>query len=353
MKELLKNWRKLLKESTAITIEADKKLPCPPATQDLELNTKNRNLAIKEEHIQYGPLNLTDQKYWDRAAEHWNTTPEVAKDSRCGNCVAFDVSPRMLECLPGPVSEPIEDDDGKLGYCWMHHFKCHSARTCFTWAAGGPISEDEASEKWQEKNSAELEEKKDDRCTRIAKRKYDVWPSAYASGAVVKCRQGKIWKGLKEEKEDLESKIRKALKDEGGAAGMKALKDHTEASEDEIKDTIKSMEDVGLHEDGDYILADEKEIDVSKIHEIIEEELDFFLKEKEGLRKWFSRQGAKGKSKGWVDCNTCRKDKKTGRKTCKSCGRKEGEKRAKYPSCRPTPGACDTKGKGEKWGKKK
>ena len=42
-------------------------------------------------------------------------------------------------------------------------------------------------------------EKKDDRCTRIAKRKYDVWPSAYASGAVVKCRQGKIWKDVKEE----------------------------------------------------------------------------------------------------------------------------------------------------------
>ena len=38
---------------------------------------------------------------------------------------------------------------------------------------------------------------KDDRCTRIAKRKYDVWPSAYASGAVVKCRQGKIWKNEK------------------------------------------------------------------------------------------------------------------------------------------------------------
>jgi len=39
--------------------------------------------------------------------------------------------------------------------------------------------------------------KKDDRCTRIAKRKYDVWPSAYASGAVVKCRDGKIWKNEK------------------------------------------------------------------------------------------------------------------------------------------------------------
>ena len=39
---------------------------------------------------------------------------------------------------------------------------------------------------------------KKDRCYRIAKRKYDVFPSAYASGAIVKCRQGKIWKGLKE-----------------------------------------------------------------------------------------------------------------------------------------------------------
>ena len=34
----------------------------------------------------------------------------------------------------------------------------------------------------------------DDRCTRIAKQKYDTWPSAYASGAVVRCRRGEIWK---------------------------------------------------------------------------------------------------------------------------------------------------------------
>ena len=31
---------------------------CPEATQNLELNTKNRNASIKAEHIQYGPLNL-------------------------------------------------------------------------------------------------------------------------------------------------------------------------------------------------------------------------------------------------------------------------------------------------------
>jgi len=42
-----------------------------------------------------------------------------------------------------------------------------------------------------------ISEKKDDRCTRIAKRKYDTWPSAYASGAVVRCRKGDIWKDEK------------------------------------------------------------------------------------------------------------------------------------------------------------
>ena len=114
------------------------------------------------------------------------------------------------------------------------------------------------------------EKKKRDRCLRIADRKYDK-PSAYKSGAVVKCRQGKIWKDLKEED----------------------------------------------------------------------------LNEEESLRKWFGRKGAPGKSKGWVDCNTCRKGK------CKPCGRQEGEKRSKYPSCRPTPAACKQKGKGKTWGKTK
>ena len=142
--------------------------------------------------------------------------------------------------------------------------------------------------------------KKGDRCIRIAKRKYDVWPSAYASGAVVKCRQGKIWKGVKEEQinEIIDEEIEKALEEKK-----------------------KKKPD--------------------------------FKKEKEsGLHGWFSRQGGKGKSKGWVDCNTCRKDKKTGKKTCKTCGRKEGEKRAKYPSCRPKPSDCGSSGKGKEWGKK-
>jgi hypothetical protein len=72
------------------------------------------------------------------------------------------------------------------------------------------------------------------------------------------------------------------------------------------------------------------------------------IQEDESLHKWFKRKGPKGKEGGWVDCNA-----PDGDGGYKACGRKEGEKRAKYPSCRPTPSQCKTPGKGKKWGKTK
>jgi len=138
------------------------------------------------------------------------------------------------------------------------------------------------------------EKKKRDRCLRIADRKFDK-PSAYKSEAVVRCRQGKIWKGLKET--------------------------------DDPQSGKSSPYGSGY----------------AKVKEIVQK----ILNEDESLHKWFKRSGAPGKEGGWVDCNTCRDGK------CKPCGRKEGEKRAKYPSCRPTPAQCKTKGKGKKWGKTK
>ena len=68
----------------------------------------------------------------------------------------------------------------------------------------------------------------------------------------------------------------------------------------------------------------------------------------EDLKKWFSRN----RGKGWIDCNTCKRSKKTGRRIkCKACAR--GKKRKKYPDCRPTPAKCSDPGRGKKWGKKK
>ena len=128
-------------------------MDCPPATKDVALNTKNRN-ATRKNHM-YGPLNVKEPgDYWEKIADKWDTTVEAAKKSKCANCVAFDISERMLDCMPGPVS----DGDGKLGYCWMHHFKCHSARACDTWATGGPITDDKKSYAWQEKSLGKKED---------------------------------------------------------------------------------------------------------------------------------------------------------------------------------------------------
>jgi hypothetical protein len=137
------------------------------------------------------------------------------------------------------------------------------------------------------------EKPKRDRCLKIADRKFDK-PSAYKSGAVVRCRKGDIWKGIKET-DDPQS---------GKAAPYG-----------------------------------------SGFAKVTEEMI--FEKVKETLRTWFKRKGEPGKKGGWVDCNTCKDG------SCKACGREKGEKRSKYPSCRPTPAQCKTPGKGTKWGKTK
>ena len=141
IRPILESWRKFL-------TEADDASSCPAATQDIALNTKNRDATISK--FMYGPLNIDKPgDFWKKVADKWKTSEDAAKSSLCGNCAAFDVSPRMKECMPGELS----DKDGELGYCWMHHFKCHSARTCTTWARGGPIKKDNISKDWQEKSN--------------------------------------------------------------------------------------------------------------------------------------------------------------------------------------------------------
>ena len=94
MKLLFENWRKYLNESIDITIGKIKGLACPEPTQDLALNTKNRDRS--REQADYGPMNPLEPSmgYWKLAAGKWaGATPKEAMGQRCGNCVAFDVSP--------------------------------------------------------------------------------------------------------------------------------------------------------------------------------------------------------------------------------------------------------------------
>jgi hypothetical protein len=134
----------------------------------------------------------------------------------------------------------------------------------------------------QEELESVLDEKegKKDACYNKVKSRYKVWPSAYASGALVKCRKvgAANWGNSKkealeimiedelaqvlfekEEKSNLKAKVIKALRDEGGAAGMDALKKHTKASKEEINKIINSSSNIKVHEDGDIILMDSLE----------------------------------------------------------------------------------------------
>lgn len=71
--------------------------------------------------------------------------------------------------------------------------------------------------------------------------------------------------------------LEEILKDEGGAAGIDPFLDEFgKDREEEIKDALDKMPNVGEHEDGDYILADNKEV----LIKIIKEEIRLFLEKK-------------------------------------------------------------------------
>lgn len=132
----------------------------------------------------------------------------------------------------------------------------------------------------------EIREAKD-ACYYKVKSRYKVWPSAYASGALVKCRKkgAKNWGKKKKKKMTSESTFR-----------------------DENREDFKE----GI----------------------------FDQEKKEGLRGWFGRNGGKG----WVDCN------KSTEGNFVPCGRKKAGRGTdrKYPACRPTLSACNSIGKKRK-----
>lgn len=118
---------------------------CPTATVDIEENAKNRNWTIKK--FAYGPLNpdCPDPGFWERKAEMWNTDAAHAQTALCGNCAAFDQSPKLLECIKKGINETKAADPvdvmelANLGYCQLFKFKCAAERSCDAWLHGGPI----------------------------------------------------------------------------------------------------------------------------------------------------------------------------------------------------------------------
>ena len=123
---------------------------CPAPTQDIALNTSNRDRAIRM--FDYGPPNPAQPSnwFWKKIASRWSKNPSAeqiaeTKTMRCGNCGVFDVSPTMKACMPRSYAPDAYEaaamaSGAVLGYCWAHNFKCASTRTCATWVQGPAIS---------------------------------------------------------------------------------------------------------------------------------------------------------------------------------------------------------------------
>jgi hypothetical protein len=121
---------------------------CPTATQNVALNLKNREAAIKT--AAYGPLNPKEpnDEFWKKKAARWEVSTAEAKKSRCGNCAFFIQTKPMLECIKeGLTAGDNNQEDawgsiaaGDLGYCEAFDFKCAASRTCDAWVVGGPVT---------------------------------------------------------------------------------------------------------------------------------------------------------------------------------------------------------------------
>jgi len=120
---------------------------CPPATQDIDINLKNRQTAIDKYH--YGPANPDKpENYWKQAAKRWGISETTAKTMKCANCAAFDVSDKMWSCIESGIQGDTKQVDAMatihkadIGYCNFLHFKCAGTRSCSAWVSGGAIDD--------------------------------------------------------------------------------------------------------------------------------------------------------------------------------------------------------------------
>jgi len=86
-------------------LKEDEAPKCPIATQNVEVNLKHRQIAISR--YGYGPLNPNNPniKFWRAKTQMWKLDSlEEAKEARCNNCAAFNITSRILNCIGAGLS---------------------------------------------------------------------------------------------------------------------------------------------------------------------------------------------------------------------------------------------------------
>jgi len=191
---------------------------------------------------------------------------------------------------------------------------------------------------WLEFNEAK------DACYKKVKRRYKKWPSAYSSGALVRCRKvgAKNWGNKRKIKERMVNEMLadKNQYSDAATAAMALIYNGIDASNISNQEIIKNLEslDKKIPDDISPILfaARVKMVAREGILSSDFKEGTFDLEKERGLKGWFDRNNGKG----WIDCKSSKKGKLV------PCGRKKAGKGTdrKYPACRPNLSACNKKG---------
>lgn len=182
-----------------------------------------------------------------------------------------------------------------------------------------------------------------DACYHKVKSRYRIWPSAYASGSLVRCRKvgAKNW-GDSKKKKKMISEALKNKKDYDDAAQAAMFlhyngKNAADMSSHEIMKELHKLNKTPPQGVSDILFA-------ARVRSVAKEtiksddfvESTFKLEKERGLKGWFDRNNGKG----WIDCKASKKGNLV------PCGRKATGKSAErsYPACRPTLSACNKKG---------
>jgi len=189
------------------------------------------------------------------------------------------------------------------------------------------LNEEELEEKRKRKKKKKKKGGKKDACYHKVRSRYDVWPSAYASGALVKCRKvgAKNWgnKSKKSEGLDLDDNLLQIIEEEYRAV----IKERKISQQDnsKIKKIIDQLENSSkMHgEQAEYLKS------------LLEKEIQETISEKKKKRK--KRKGGKKDGKGASDKGYTLRNWFAGGGWVQTGGKYDGKPCAKQPGQKTKP----------------
>mgnify|MGYP006295899105 CR=1 FL=1 len=124
---------------------------CPLPMVDKATNIANHLICVAQANL--GPASVSQPgTYWIQRADRLGITPAESRTQLCSNCAWYMNTTQIQDCwdtntaagnipLATEVNPAWENVPNPAGYCLRWDITCTPTRSCDTWAAGGPITD--------------------------------------------------------------------------------------------------------------------------------------------------------------------------------------------------------------------